>query len=587
MDNRKYNIYFHTHTVSGIIVCVLLFVMFFAGSFAFFKDDIAAWQKNSSYVAAQPTTPHDYGAVLDSLGRHHQLQGRDIEFFLQKTGAGAYVTMSASNDSIVKKAAAAKAKAKAKAQPGGEPRKRGRGRGRGKDDDSAAFSYDFASKREADYEKSYTMGEFLYRLHFLAPLNVVPIFLGSPFGYLLAGLVSFLFLFALITGLLLHWNKIVSNFFTFRPWSKWKTVWTDLHTALGMLSFPFQLLFAITGIVLIVNSVLLVPFAKFTYKGDSEKLRNELYASDTTKYAYTYTPLATQFDLNTFVAQTAKRWPHSEINRVMIRNYQDANMHIVVLATPHADASFSGSGKLVYRVRDQHVVAEESPTAHSSYVDKVRAVVYHLHFGDFGGRSLRVLYFGLGLLGCVVIISGILIWLVARDKNSTPSRERVFNFWTANVFLAICLSMLPVTALTMLALLFIKNPDQADIYHWYFYSWLVLGAYFIARKDIALTNRQNLALSAALCFLLPVLDGVVRHNWFWATYAKGQFDILFIDVLFLGLAAISAVTLVQMRKRAETESSDSLNTADYPPTQYTQGKDVAIKAQSSSLLEQR
>lgn len=554
MDNRKYNIYFHTHTVSGIIVCVLLYVIFFAGSFAFFKDDIAAWQKNSSYVTAKQTTQRDYNAVLDSLGRHHQLRGRDVEFFLQKTGASAYVTMSASNDSIVKKEAAVKAKAKAKlakGKPGGEQRKRGRGRGRGGDSDAAAFSYDFASKQEADYEKSYTMGEFLYRLHFLAPLNVVPIFLGSPFGYVLAGLVSFIFLFALLTGLLLHWNKIVSNFFTFRPWSKWKTVWTDLHTALGMIGFPFQLLFAITGIVLIVNSVLLAPFAKFEYKGDSEKLRNELYAGDTTKYAYTYTPLTTQLDLNHFVQQMDKRWPNSDISRVIVRNYQDANMHVLVLGAPHADASFSGSGKLIYRVRDQQLMAEESPTAHSSYVDKVRAVVYHLHFGDFGGRALRVVYFGLGILGCVVIISGILIWLVARDKANTPPRERVFNFWTANIFLAICLSMLPVTAFTMIALLFLKSPNQADIYHWYFYAWLTLGGYFVARKDIALTNRQTLALSTVLCFLLPLLDGIVRHNWFWNTYAQGQLDILFIDLLFLSLAGISAMALLKISKRKE------------------------------------
>lgn len=554
MDNRKYNIYFHTHTISGIIICVLLYVIFFAGSFAFFKDDIAAWQNNSSYVTARQTTQHDYNAVLDSLGRQHQLRGRDVEFFLQKTGASAYVTMSASHDSIVNKEAAIKAKAKAKLaknKPGGEQRKRGRGRGRGGNDDAAAFSYDFARKQEVDYEKSYTMGEFLYRLHFLAPLNVVPIFLGSPFGYLLAGLVSFIFLFALLTGLLLHWNKIVSNLFTFRPWSKWKTVWTDLHTALGMIGFPFQLLFAITGIVLITNSVLLAPFAKFAYKGDSEKLRNELYAGDTTKYAYTYTLLNTQLDLNHFVQQVDKRWPTSDISRVIIRNYQDANMHVLVLGTPHAEASFSGSGKLIYRVRDQQIVAEESPTEHSSYVDKVRAAVYHLHFGDFGGRALRVVYFGLGILGCVVIISGILIWLVARDKASTPPRERVFNFWTANIFLAICLSMLPVTACTMIALLFLKNPNQSNIYHWYFYTWLALGGYFVARKDIALTNRQTLALSMALCFLLPLLDGVVRHNWFWNTYAKGQLDILFIDLLFLSLAGISAVALLKISKKKE------------------------------------
>lgn len=545
MDNRKYNIYFHTHTVSGIIICALLYVIFFAGSFSFFKDDIAAWQKNSSAIVSRQTTQRDFNSLLDSLAHHHKLKGRDFEFFLNRNGVAAYVTMLPSNDSIIKK------QFKPKPKPAGEQaRKRGRGRGRGRDDDSASFGYDFARKQEADYEKGYDMGEFLYRLHFLAPLNAIrlPINLGAPFGYLLAGIVAFIFLFALITGLLLHWNKIVSNFFTFRPWAKWKTVWTDLHTALGMIGFPFQLIFAVTGIVLIVNSVLLLPFTKFAYKGDQKKVEAELYASDTTKYAYTYAPLATQFDLNQFVAQTEQKVPNGELSRLFIRNYQDANMHVIVLSTPHADASFSGSGKLVYRVRDQKVLSETSPTEHSTYVDKVRGLIYHLHFGDFGGRPLRVMYFVLGLLGCVVMISGILIWLVARDKNSTPEKERKFNFWTANIFLAICLSMLPVTAFTMIALLFLKEPGQSGIYSWYFYSWLVLGIYFIARKNIALTNKQTLFLSAVLCFLLPLLDGVVRHNWFWNTYAKGQLDILFIDLLFLALSAISAIALVKMHE---------------------------------------
>ena len=555
MDNRKYNIYFHTHTVSGIIVCVVLFVMFFAGSFAFFREELAAWQNNTPAVAAHAAPPADYNRLLDSLGQQHQLRGRNFEFYLPKSGSTTYVTMSASADSAVQRQAALAAKAKAKQRGPGQPgeggkRKRGRWRGRGGDADATAFSYDFARRREASYEQSYSIGEFLYRLHFLAPLNVVPIFLVGPFGYTLAGLVSFLFLFALLTGLLLHWDKLTANFFTFRPWSKWKTVWTDLHTTLGVIQFPFQLLFAITGIVLILNSVLLAPFAKFAYKGDTEKLRNELYASDTTRYAYTYTPLAGRFDLSGFMQQANQRWPNSRLTQVLVRNYQDANMHVVVLATPQAATSFAGSGKLVYRVRDQRVLAEHVPTVHATYVDRARAVVYHLHFGDFGGRALRVMYFVLGLLGCVVIISGILIWLVARDKPATPERERRFNFWTANVFLAICLSMLPVTAFTMLVLLFLKHPTQTDIYHWYFYPWLALGSYFVARKNLAVTNQQTLWLSLALCLLVPVLDGAVRGHWFWRTYAAGQLDILLVDLLFLALAVVSGLVLLKMRQRA-------------------------------------
>jgi uncharacterized iron-regulated membrane protein len=537
MDNRKYNIYFHTHTISGIIICALLYVIFFAGSFAFFKDDIAAWQKNTSYVAQTKPISKGFNLVLDSLSRHHQLKGRNFDFSMQKHGMGAYVTMSPSNDTTLKK----------NTKPDPAPQKR-RG-GRGRDGDSAFFTYDFARQKEADYVQSYDMGEFLYRLHFLAQLNQVPIRLGVPFGYLLAGVVSFIFLFALITGLLLHWDKMVSNFFVFRPWSKLKTLWTDLHTVLGVIGFPFQFIFAVTGVILIVNSFLIGPYTKLLYKGDSKQLYAELEYSDTLTFDYSYQPLQTPFNLNTLVQQVEKKWTNGKLTLVSIRNYGDKNMHVILQSKPNPELRFSGAGKLVYRVRDHKVLYETSPLARSTYVDKVKSVVYHLHFGDFGGRPIRVMYFVLGLVGCIVIISGILIWLVARDKTSIPAYKRKFNFWTANIFLASCLSMLPVTAFTMLVLLFLDQPGQSEIYHWYFFSWLILSIYFVIRRDLALTNRQTLLLSAVTCFLVPLFDGIIRSNWIWDTFSQQAYDILFIDLLFLSLSIVSCIVLLKIIKR--------------------------------------
>ncbi len=539
MDNRNHNIYFHTHTVSGIIICAVLYVMFFAGSFAFFKDDLTAWQKNASFTVNREVVQRDYNRVFDSLSQHHKLLGRDFELAIQRHGMSAYITMTPSNDSTLI------AKPKKNSE---DTQRRSRGR-RGGNDDSAFFNYDFAGKKDVEYRAGYDIGEFLYRLHFLAQLNSVPIRLGIPFGYLLAGIISFIFLFALITGLMLHWNKIVSNFFTFRPWAKWKTVWTDLHTALGVIQFPFQFIFAVTGIVLIANIFLIGPYAKFLYKGNDQELLKALAYSDTSKFEYSYKPLERSFDLNAFVGSLEEKFNGEDISRLMIRNYGDENMHIIVDSKPVSSASFSGSGKIIYRVSDEKVLHETSATTHSSYIDKVKALVYHLHFGDFGGRPLRVMYFILGILGCVVILSGIMIWLVARDKNNIPKHKRVFNFWTANIFLATCLSMLPVTAFTMIVLLFLDNPGQAEIYNWYFYSWLALGAYFIVRRNLALTNLQSTALSVITCLMLPLCDGIVRGNWLWVTFARGEYDILFIDLLFLSLSLVSAFGYSKLKKR--------------------------------------
>lgn len=536
MDQRKYNIYFHTHTISGIIIAVILYVIFFAGSFSFFKDDISAWQKGKSTVAEEINP--DYNYILDSLSQKHNLLGRNFDFYLLRQGHGTYVNMSTSQDTTV-----SKPKPKEAGQRGG--------RGRGRDEDSAYFTYFFADKQTGSYADSYDMGEFLYRLHFLAQLNQVPIRLGTPFGYLLAGIVSFLFVFALITGLLLHWDKIKSNFFLLRPWSKWKTVWTDMHTVLGVIGFPFQLLFAITGVILIVNFVLISPFSKILYEGNQEQLYEDLQYNRSMKVDYTYQPMEGSFDLNAFVGKWEQDWKESKISRIHIRNYQDASMQISLEAKPLPKANFSGSGFVQMEVASGKVLQLKSPNGEGNYIDGVKSLIYHLHFGDFGGKPLRIIFFILGLVGCVVIISGIMIWLVARDKKNIPAYKRKFNFWASNVFLSICLAMLPVTAFTFIMLKVLPQINQSVIYSVYFYSWLILSVYFVVWRNLPMINRQTLLLSAILCLGVPLANGIATGLWIWNTLQAGALDIFFIDALFLVIAVACAFAFIKVRQQAK------------------------------------
>lgn len=528
MDLRKYNIYFHTHTISGIFIAAILYVIFFAGSFAFFKDDISAWQKGESIVAQKPV--QKFNPVIDSLAGKHHLQGRNLEFYMQRQGQGAYVSMSASADTTI-----------TKPKPKTAAKRKGRGR-RGSNDDSAYFLYSFTENKAAgDYADAYDMGEFLYRLHFLAQLNqVFPFNIGTPIGYLIAGIVAFLFLFALITGLLLHWEKIKSNFFVFRPLSKWKTVWTDMHTVLGVIGFPFQLVFAVTGVVLIVNYMILSPFTSLLYDGNSEKLYENLQYNRNMTAEYTYKPMTEAFDLDTFVEKWQKEWKDSQITRVSMRNYMDQSMQITLESKPNPQSAFAGSGFVQLEVASGKILAKKSPLTDGTYIDGVKSLVYHLHFGDFGGKPLRILFFILGLMGCVVIISGILIWFVARDKVSTEAYKRKFNFWASNVFLATCLSMLPVTAFTFIMLKTLPKVDQTVIYHTYFYSWLILSVWFIILRNFSLMNRQALLLSIVLCLGVPISNGISTGLWMWISWQQGALDILFIDALFLTLSVCCA-----------------------------------------------
>src|SRR5690606_20170480 len=130
MKIRNYNIYFNTHTISGIIICALLYVIFFGVSFSFFKKEFSAWQNNISFYN-QKVEAQQYSGILDYVCNCYNLQGRDFIFYLQQNGVKGYVNFSASKNTIINKEnLAAQAK-----KPEGALKGKAR-RGRGGDGDS-------------------------------------------------------------------------------------------------------------------------------------------------------------------------------------------------------------------------------------------------------------------------------------------------------------------------------------------------------------------------------------------------------------------------------------------------------------------
>ena len=143
-------------------------------------------------------------------------------------------------------------------------------------------------------------------------------------------------------------------------------------------------------------------------------------------------------------------------------------MHVLVEGEIQYNKKFTGIGKIVYKIASGEIVAKKNPYTQTSYLDSVKNILYRIHFGDYGGYALKIISFVLGILTCFVIISGVMIWLVARQKNNMPEKKRRFNNAVVRIYLAICLSMYPITALAFIGSKIFYPLSKSNLFYLYF-----------------------------------------------------------------------------------------------------------------------
>ncbi|MEL4307752.1 PepSY-associated TM helix domain-containing protein [Joostella sp. CR20] len=523
MSNRIYNILFHTHTISGIFISALLYLIFFTGSVSFLRDEINAWERNEP-IEKGYFEHIDFDAALQKLKTEDTLYSRDITFSQRFFERRISVFMTQPKDTTIET-------------------KKGGGRRRG------FFYMDMDNYTKSDYASGYSLGEFFYRLHFFAQLN----FFGRS-GYFLAGLVAFFFLFAVVTGVLVHWNKIVSSFYVFRPKAKLKTIWTDAHVALGVIGLPYQFIFAVTGAFLIVGyMVMLPPMQKFLFNDNAQEMQKVIEVPALETYDYFGDPLTKEFNVNEFIKTTKEKWPSLNINGFKIFNYGNENMHVQVMGSPKYTDGFVGTGYQTFKVEDNSLVSEKDPYNNISYVEGANDVIKRLHFGDYGGYAMKFIYLILGFITCFVIISGVLIWLVARDKKNLEPRKKHFNNWLVRVYMSSMLSLFPATALTfILVKLFADDFEgvrMSFINRTFFWTWLIIGVLLLLKRSNYFTNKVCLITGAVFSLFIPIANGIKTGNWPWVSYSHGYSQILVIDLFWIIVAILSFAVLLKLKRK--------------------------------------
>ncbi|MEO1099041.1 MAG: PepSY-associated TM helix domain-containing protein, partial [Bacteroidota bacterium] len=398
-SKRTYNSFFNTHTVSGIVISIGVFVIFLAGAFALFQNPINNWEVNlqEKEIAFADV---DYDQVLEEVAnKGYAMYGRTFSIQLQKN-QGNNLVISANSpvnllpaDSLSQWSVAdslAYTEANKKIEYVIEP-----------------ATYELRPLTELGNSQQ-RIGSLLTHLHYFRQIPVI--------GIYLSGVLSLILLFAIVSGVIIHWKKIVSNFFTFRLKSSIKNLWTDGHTALGILGLPYQFMYAVTG-TLFGLTILAVPIGYLVF-GDVSKATTILIPENKNYELHGRTD---QIGLiNTFVLQFLEDLPQREAIeqfQVLIKNYGDTNAHLTVSSTVNTTMNFAGRTSSTFRLQDGAIV-DQRRLEENSFRNSSLNYFIGLHFGNFGGLFVRIVYFVMAVLTCFVIVSGVMIWLVSREKKT-------------------------------------------------------------------------------------------------------------------------------------------------------------------------
>jgi uncharacterized iron-regulated membrane protein len=501
LGNRAYNVLFHTHTVAGIVISFALFVIFYAGAFSLFRHEIGQWENPD--MRQNVSAEHIVDKALEKVDSVYNLNFHEVTNvnFPSKQSPVVYVYGAVNNtDSTTERMAAYVSPSDMRVQ-------------------------------DIRDEPLTTVGETIYRLHYFRQIPVV--------GIYIAGFVALFFLFSVITGLLIHWRNLFTKFYAFVKEGKWRVIWTNAHTVLGVIGLPFQVIYAVTGAFFGLLTLILLPSVLILYGGDSTEVFKKVQPQQgivVDKDA----PLSENISLSELSIKIKHLYPNFHITRAQLRNYgrEDA----VVSWQIDDDKGISSPGTISMRMSDAEILDEYSIFPNDkTYSNSVTDYLFKLHFANFGGLIIKVLYFVLSIITCFMIISGILIWRTARDNGQYTLKQRLFHHKVTKWYLSICLSMFPAFTIIFLTnkLVPMEMVGRVSLVNSIFFlSWLGLTILGYFWERYAQQNRNFLIIGGFLSLLIPLTNGIVTGGWIWDMW--GQYpSVVFIDLFWLSAGVVS------------------------------------------------
>lgn len=197
-----------------------------------------------------------------------------------------------------------------------------------------------------------------------------------------------------MTGVVIQLKNLVKNFFLYRHNSTARSQMNDIHTVIGVISLPYGLMYAVTGVMFNLSIIFQVTTMLTLYQGDMQTMMEDAgFASYQPELVERAEPMP---DLDQLLKQVESQ-ANATVHTITMRNYGDQGALIGFAGMENG--SFARSVERFYRVSSDSFPTAMNPQQHNLFTDSVN-LLFSLHMANYAGLDLRLLYFLLAIGVC-------------------------------------------------------------------------------------------------------------------------------------------------------------------------------------------
>lgn len=265
---------------------------------------------------------------------------------------------------------------------------------------SAFFTYD---ARNGEFVSEYPLNQgvmnIMYRLH-------VDLFAGLP-GTLFLGFMGLLLVISLVSGAVVYGPYMRKlKFGTVRKHRSLRLQWLDLHNLIGIVILAWLLVVGATGVV---NTLAIPIFSNW---------QNTELAAMLSEYKK-QPPLQQRITTDQALAAMRRAEPDMDLSFIAYPGNEFAGPHHYA-AFMHGNTALTS--KLLKPILIDASTGEVTASRELPWSVRLLLLSQPLHFGDYGGLPLKVLWAVFDILSILLLTSGVYLWL---KKRKIPLEKKL------------------------------------------------------------------------------------------------------------------------------------------------------------------